>query len=211
MIKVKICGITNGADAIVAEAAGADSIGLNFYLKSPRCVSRETASQIAAMVTEVSKIGVFVNESIDRILATAAQVRLDAVQLHGDESSYFTNQLCKEAPEDLKIIKAFRIAADFDYASLSEYSLDSILIDTYATHAYGGTGEIARWDLAREITARFPGKVYLAGGLAAGNVADAIRLIRPYGVDACSRLETVAGQKDGKKIADFIAAAKGAL
>jgi phosphoribosylanthranilate isomerase len=212
MTKVKICGITSIADARFAETAGADAIGLNFYRGSPRYVDRDVASAIAATVSQqVFKVGVFVNERIEDILATAGAVGIDAVQLHGDETSEFANQLCDEAHGNLKIIKAFRITSDFDHASLSDYSMDSILIDAYASHAYGGTGEIVRWDLARGIADNFRGKSYLAGGLAPDNVADAIRLVRPYAVDACSRLETVPGRKDERKVADFITAAKGAI
>jgi len=212
MTKVKICGITRVADARFAEAAGADAIGLNFYRGSPRYVERAVAIAIAATVSQQAfKVGVFVNERIEDILATAADVGLDAVQLHGDETSEYTNQLCDEAPGNLKIIKAFRVTSDFDLASLSEFAMDSILIDAYASNAYGGTGEIVRWDLARDIADNFRGQSYLAGGLAPDIVADAIRLVRPYAVDACSRLETVPGRKDEKKVADFITAAKGAI
>lgn len=207
--KVKICGITNIEDARHTVACGADMLGFNFYRKSKRFVSPSSAREIVADLPQiVVKVGVFVNEGIEKIVATAAETKLDAVQLHGEELPGFVDQLRLNL--SLPIIKAFRVAGKHLVEEIARYRVDSVLLDAHSTKDRGGTGETFDWEIAKIVTDIIP-KTYLAGGLSPENVAEAISIVKPYAVDACSLLESAPGRKDRDKVARFIAAAKGAL
>jgi phosphoribosylanthranilate isomerase len=206
MTKVKICGITNLEDALLSEKFGADALGFNFYAKSPRYISPENAREIIENLSpEILKIGVFVNETQDKILEIAENAKLDAIQLHGDEKPEFVRQL--KAKTDLEIIKAFRVSEDFKPEDVLQYDVDAVLLDTYSTKDFGGTGEIFDWEIAKKVIVIFP-KMYLAGGLSAGNVAAALVEIKPFAVDTCSLIEKNKGVKDPQKLKDFIFAVK---
>lgn len=197
---VKICGITNVGDARHAKRAGADAIGFNFYPQSPRYILPDRAALISdAIGKRLSKIGVFVNCLPAEICEIVDKVGLDAVQLHGDEAGEMVDQLREVLPANLQIIKATR-------SSDSETAADAVLVDA-PTSEFGGSGEMSDWDAAARLVEE--GKiVYLAGGLDADNVRDAIRRVRPFAVDACSKLEKTPGLKNRRKVAAFIRAAK---
>ena len=201
---VKICGLTDKADALHATGCGADAVGLVFYAGSPRCVTAETARAIcAALPPFVTRVGLFVNEEPQKIREIAAYCGLDAVQLHGDETPAQSNY----AP--LRTIKALRIK---DAASLNdhaEYLVSALLLDAWTPDAYGGTGECFNWDLAATVAAQRP--VILAGGLTPINVAAAVARVKPYAVDVSSGVEHAPGKKDYEKVAAFIRAAKGSI
>lgn len=218
MFRIKICGLTRPEDAAAAAQAGADAIGLNFAPPSPRAIEVERAQEIAAAVGPgVLKVGVFVNASAEAILACAAAVPLDAVQLHGDEPPEMLLEL-----GDLPVIKAFRLR-DGDLNPITSYiggcrklrrMPSAVLIDAYSPDARGGTGQIADWSSAEHYgvlaAPSLPGLI-LAGGLTADNVALAIAQVRPFGVDTASGVESSPGVKDLRRMAAFIAAARQAL
>jgi len=201
-MKVKICGITNLDDALQACSLGADALGFVFYDKSPRYVTQEAAREIiAALPPFVTTVGLFVNEQPQTIRALAGQCGLNVIQLHGDEEP----EACDYAP--YRTIKALRVK---DAESLEEhtaYHAAALLLDAWSKDAYGGTGETFNWDLAATVARQRP--VILAGGLTPENVGAAIAAVRPYAVDVSSGVERVPGIKDGRKLAAFIAAAKG--
>lgn len=206
MAKAKICGITNLEDARFAVECGAYALGFNFYPPSPRYIDPDEAEKIIAKLPEkLLKVGVFVNESIENILNTINVAGITAIQLHGDERPGFISHL--KSATDLIVIKSIRVTPDFNPGSVLNYGADAILLDTYSKYEYGGTGETFNWDLALEARKIFP-KVYLAGGLSTENVADAIKTVEPFAVDACSLLESSKGIKDLSKLQDFISQTK---
>lgn len=206
--KVKICGITNLEDALLAVKFGADELGFNFYKKSQRYISPDAARKIIdELPPNILKVGVFVNESIDSIDRIAKVACLDTIQLHGDEDFSCVSRVRKRT--GLQVIKALRITSESVIGDAMDYDSDAILLDSYSSSERGGTGETADWDVAQEVGIFVPhAQLYLAGGLSAVNVAEAIRKVRPYAVDACSRLESAPGKKDPEKLEKFISAAK---
>ena len=202
MTKVKICGITNLEDALVSAKFGADALGFNFYEKSPRYLTPEKVREIIEKLpTEILKVGVFVNESLDKIVEIAEIAKLDALQLHGEETPAFARDL--KAKTGLEIIKAFRVSPEFKPEDVLEYEVDAILLDAYNPKEHGGTGETFDWSVAKKVQELFP-KMYLAGGLSQDNIANAILQVEPFAVDACSCLESVKGKKDKPILIDFI-------
>lgn len=191
---VKICGITDEEDALAAAAAGADAVGFNFYRGSPRFLAPELAARIARVVPPgVWKVGVFVNATEEEIRAVRERVELDVIQLHGDETP-------EQAPRGVRVWKALRISGPLDAQALSRYEVEAFLVDSYEPGRYGGTGRTQSWRPLPEL-----GKpMILAGGLDPDNVREAIRAARPWGVDACSRLEIRPGKKDHDKMIRFI-------
>ncbi len=217
MFHIKICGITNSEDALAAIQAGADALGFNFYAKSQRFIEPTAAREIVASLPKVvRKIGVFVNHSAAEISGIAADVSLDGIQLHGNESPEIVGQL----PVQLLLVRAFRCGAA-GLVPLSEYLNkcraagrvpDAVLIDADAGAEFGGTGEQADWNrVARERIMLERTPLILAGGLTPANVAAAISAVRPDAVDVASGVERRPGLKDHQQIADFAAAAKRAF
>lgn len=199
-VKVKICGVTRVADALHAARAGADAIGLNFSLRSPRRVSVEQAAAIAAALPAgVCTVGVFVDADREEIAAVAATVGLDALQFHGDEPP----ALC--AGWDRKTIKALRVRDATTLAGAGDWAVDFILADAYVEGQAGGTGQRVplAWlgGVARE-------RLILAGGLTPETVAEAVRAVRPAAVDVASGVEAAPGIKDPEKVERFIAHAR---
>jgi phosphoribosylanthranilate isomerase len=193
---VKVCGITNAADARAAVDAGAGALGFNFYPKSPRYLSAADAAAITAEVPAgVLKVGVFVNEPPARVAEIVREAGLDVAQLHGDESA-------DGVPPGVRVWKAFRVDLEFGLEQLESFPAEAFLLDT-PTEMYGGSGHTFDWSRARGGT----GRILLAGGLDEGNVREAIAVAQPWGVDACSRLESAPGKKDHGRMARFIAAA----
>jgi phosphoribosylanthranilate isomerase len=207
--KVKICGITNLDDALVAIEAGADILGFNFYAKSPRFLSPEAAKVIIDKLPQhVTTVAVFVNESFDFIVETIANTGIDVIQLHGDESTSYVDALRKRIDRD--VIKAFRVSDKFQVADTLDYSVHGIMLDAFSPSERGGTGEVFDWDIAKSVWTMV-GQLWLAGGLTPANVGDAIREVRPYAVDVCSGVESAKGIKDPEKVRAFVKNAKNAL
>jgi phosphoribosylanthranilate isomerase len=196
---LKICGITNQEDAAAAVAAGATALGLNFYPRSPRRVSVETAAGILTP-EGVLRVGVFVNERPETVAGIARAARLDVAQLHGDEPA-------SQYPAAVRVWKAARVGDGFDVAAFENCPAEALLLDGPAAGLYGGAGHPFDWSLVAAARLR----IILAGGLDASNIARAIRLVRPWGVDACSRLESSPGKKDHEKMFEFLSAARAAL
>ena len=196
--RVKICGITSVNDAIFAVNAGADAIGLVFYAPSPRFVTIEQAQQIVAAIPPfVSVVALFVNALSTEIKTVLAQVRIDIVQFHGDETRTDCEQI------KLPYYKAIRVKAD---TNLLQYeaefsSAKALLLDTYSDVAFGGTGQVFDWGLVPQNLTK---PVILAGGLTAENVALGIKQVRPYAVDVSGGVEQSKGVKDVAKIAAFM-------
>ncbi len=200
MVHVKICGITNSADAMAAIDAGANLIGFNFYEKSPRHITPAEAAKIRTQLPKrVKAVGIFVNALTADVIALRKSLKLDAVQLHGDESPDVVADIAAAAP----VIKAFRIEPEFPLATLDEYSgAFAFLFDGAHTGQYGGTGRTTDWDVARR--AALNHRIILAGGLKVENVAAAVRIVRPYGIDVASGVESSPGKKDHERLREFI-------
>jgi len=202
MVKVKICGITRTDDALHAADRGADALGFVFFDKSPRCVSPELAREIiSGLPPFVTTVGLFVNEQPRRIREIAEFCALDVLQLHGDE----TPQECHLPPH--RVVKALRIRDKSSLTPLADYAVSALLLDAWVAGAYGGTGKAFSWELAARAAETH--RIILAGGLNPENVADAVRSVRPYGVDVSSGVESAPGNKDPRKVEAFIRAAKG--
>jgi phosphoribosylanthranilate isomerase len=198
-VRVKVCGITRTEDARVAAAEGVDAVGLVFYEKSPRYVDLDAAHRIAAAVPPfVTRVGVFVDAPRALLVRLIRDVPLDAVQLHGDE----TPEDCRDLPA--RVIKGVRVRDADRLGALADYGevADALLLDAWSSKAPGGTGETFDWGLARQVTSGMP--VILAGGLNPSNVVQAIREVRPWGVDVSSGVESAPGIKDPGRIREFV-------
>jgi len=195
---VKICGITNRRDALAAIAGGASALGFNFCRSSPRYIQPQEAAAIAAgLPAEVWKVGVFVDESPEAVLRTARQVGLDIAQLHGSESP-------RQYPPDMRVWKAIRMLAGGSQWPEVTVPAEAVVLDGPAS------GEVFDWARVPQGNAGIA-RLILAGGLHAGNVGLAIRQVRPWGVDACSRIESSPGRKDHFKMAAFLKEALAAV
>jgi phosphoribosylanthranilate isomerase len=208
---IKICGITLPDDAALVASAGVDFIGLNFWPKSKRYLNPDRAPLIAgvarSMNTTPKLVGVFVDQDVDEILAIAARVELDVIQLHGEEDVETVTKISQALYRP--VWKAIPVATARDVERLDVWPVDAILLDA-PVPGRGGAG--ARFDhhLAREARERNPKvKIVLAGGLDATNVAAAIQLVEPWCVDVASGVEAGPGIKDKAKLAAFVAAARG--
>ena len=204
MVFVKICGITNLADALAAVEAGADALGFNFYRPSPRFIEPAAARAIIDQLpATVFAVGVFVNESDPETVARIAdEAGVSAIQLHGDE----TPEYCR-ALDPRYVIKVLRVDENFSPQDATVYQTEAIMLDAFDREMRGGTGRVIDWSIAAD-TRRLVKKLFLSGGLSPENVANAISAVRPYGIDACSRLESAPGRKDSKRVRSFMAAAR---
>jgi phosphoribosylanthranilate isomerase len=206
MVLIKICGITNLDDALAATDAGADLLGFNFYPRSPRYIAPEEARAIIDQLPpEVLTVGVFVNEARDVVEKTASVARITALQLHGSESAEYCKTL-----KGHYLIKAFGAGDEFKSESVLDYDVQAIMLDAFDGKSLGGTGKVSNWSIAREMRELFP-RLFLAGGLSAENVREAIEQVNPYAVDACSRLESSPGVKDHERVRAFVAAVRKAV
>jgi phosphoribosylanthranilate isomerase len=207
MVRVKICGITNWADARLSVDLGATMLGFNFHPASPRVLSPAKAWDIIRRLPScVVPVGVFVNWSPEAVDALARAIQLKAVQLQGDESPADARALRARSH---KVIKAFRVAPGFRLSGLVRYRGDwAILLDGFAPGLYGGTGKTVDWKIARR--AKRYGRVVLAGGLRAENVGAAIRAAAPFAVDVCSGTEARPGRKDPARLRAFFGAVEAA-
>ncbi len=196
-IKVKICGMTQLKDALFAVEQGADAVGFIFYKKSPRAVTMKTVREIIAKLPPlVDTVGVFVNETADRVNKIADYCGLDLVQLHGEESPAFCRKIHR------RVIKAFRVKDLQSIKQLEKYPVSGFLLDTFSDNLQGGTGKTFDWNLA--LPAKKMGPVILAGGLTPRNIRQAVSRVRPYGVDVCSGVEESPGIKDLEKVRAFL-------
>lgn len=216
MFRTKICGITTVDDALSAVDAGADAIGLNFYPLSKRYVPADRAEEIVqAIDSRVLCVGVFVNSPAEEVDNAARRLPLSAVQLHGDEPPEFLAQLKAE-----RIVRAWAvdqggvetIAKRYAECREAGRAPEAVLLDAPAPGEYGGSGEPFDWRTVAEHPRWLPTtRVILAGGLTAENVGDAIRLVRPHGVDVASGVEAAPGRKCPDKMRQFVANARAAL
>jgi len=205
MVKVKICGITNRDDAQAAVAAGADALGFVMYKKSPRWVEPDVVRAIIAELPPfVLPIGVFVNEEVETVRRRVDECGFALAQLHGDENASYCQQLGRP------VLKALRLKDRGSFLRLAEFQgragVRGFLLDAFSDQAYGGTGQTVDWTLAAEVAGTVP--ILLAGGLTPSNVADAVRLVRPYGVDVSSGVELSPGKKNRGKVQAFIDAVR---
>jgi phosphoribosylanthranilate isomerase len=205
MVKIKICGITNVEDADAAVAAGADALGFVLYRKSPRFVEPAVAKSIIAHLPPfVLPIGVFVNEEAKIVRDLMDGCGLALAQLHGDETAAYCQDLGRP------VLKALRLKDRTTFLALAEFqgraNVRGFVIDAFSDRAYGGTGHTVDWYLAAEAARSAP--ILLAGGLTPANVAEAVRLVRPYGVDVSSGVEERPGKKNPALVKAFVEAAR---
>jgi phosphoribosylanthranilate isomerase len=199
--RVKICGITSAEDARVAVEAGADALGFVFVPGTPRFVPPEVAERIVGGLPPfVTAVGVFVDQPLDEVLGISTRCGLHAVQLHGDEPEEFSRRL------PLTVIKALRVRDSESLRPIATYPAHAFLLDAFVEGQAGGTGSPVSWDLASQATGH--ALIILSGGLRPENVGQAIRRVRPYGVDVSSGVEEAPGRKDHKKVREFIAAVR---
>ncbi|MEO0684969.1 MAG: phosphoribosylanthranilate isomerase [Cyanobacteria bacterium J06649_11] len=202
-MRVKICGITQPQQGKTIASLGATALGFICVSSSPRYVTPE---QIKAVIDqlpeETDKIGVFANSSQAEIAQTVAKAGLTGVQLHGDESLEFCQQLRQSLP-NVEIIKALRIknADDFDKAKTYTEYVDSLLLDAYHPEQLGGTGKTLNWDTLQQFNPDCPW--LLAGGLTPQNVSEALNKVKPSGIDLSSGVETAPGDKDLDKVKEL--------
>ena len=199
-MKVKICGVTTFADALMCAEAGADFIGLNFYPKSPRYLLREAACEIVNGLHDLTRrpilVGVFVNESAATMKAVLDECRLDLAQLSGDEPDEVLQAMGE---------RGFKATRQTN-ACLPITNNQLLLFDAHAAGQFGGTGKTADWGAAAQLASQC--RLLLAGGLTPENVGDAIRRVQPWGVDVASGVESAPGVKDPMKVKVFIHKAK---
>lgn len=199
-VAIKICGITSVADALACAAAGTDMIGLNFSPCSQRCIAPATAAEIIVALRpqfpQIKFVGVFVDQDLELVRTMAADLALDAVQLHGAETPAYARALVRPF-----VIKAFRVGPGFTTAQAEDFPSAAILLDTYSSNLPGGTGEVFPWALAAGLP---PRRLILAGGLTSENVGEAIAQVGPFAVDVCSGVETTPGRKDAREVEQFV-------
>ncbi|MBC7333682.1 MAG: phosphoribosylanthranilate isomerase [Actinobacteria bacterium] len=225
MVWVKICGITNVEDAKYISDLGVDALGFVFFAPSPRSVEVNKAQEIISSLKfreGISIAGVFVNEKIERVVDIAEKLSLDYIQLSGDEDICYLSEIRMLISKEItpkggkKIIKSIRVGEEEDFwqfphllwKRLDELSgvVDYFLLDSFEQNMYGGTGKSFRWEIAENLGKKYP--IILSGGLDFQNVLRAIRMVRPYGVDASSKLEISPGKKDWEKVKKFVEAAR---
>lgn len=199
MTYIKICGITSLEDAHAAIAAGADYLGFNFYPPSPRSLAPEACAEITSVLRrehpQVQLVGVFVNMPVEQVKAIMATCSLRMAQFHGDEAPGMLAALGGRA------FKAFR-GVPVNVTGYARGEAPALLIDASVPGAYGGTGATADWSAAAKLARQFP--LLLAGGLTAENVGEAVRQVRPWGVDTASGVESAPGKKDAGKMKAFV-------
>ncbi|MBI2816886.1 MAG: phosphoribosylanthranilate isomerase [Acidobacteria bacterium] len=200
MIRVKVCGIRRAEDASAACEAGANALGFNFWKKSPRYILPREAGRIVASIPEGPWMtGVFVDESPARVFQAAEDAGVSVLQFHGNESPEYWDYFVS-----FRRVKAFKVGPHFQPDLLGKYSsADAFLLDAFVSGMVGGTGQAFDWAVV-EKTKQF-GRIILAGGLNASNVAEAVRRVRPWGIDVCSGVETEPGKKSPELIRKFIA------
>lgn len=203
MTIVKICGIKTLTDAFAAIEAGADYLGFNFYSKSVRFIEKQVCAEITSVLKkehpQIKLVGVFVNSSVEEVKNIMETCSLDLAQLHGDEMPEMMREL------DGKGFKAFReIPVDVD--GFARGDAPAFLVDASVKGVYGGSGVTGDWDGAAELAKKYP--LLLAGGLTPENVAEAIRRVKPWGMDVASGVESAPGKKDPSRMKAFVQAVR---
>lgn len=209
---VKICGITNEADAAAATQLGADAIGLNFYARSPRFIPEARAMRIVhSLPPFVEPIALFVGELFEHMIAATRRLEMvRTIQFHGEQLTP-----CPVGP--FRFVPAFAIKDEDSLKAIDRYLArcrtegqipTAILVDAHVAGEHGGTGKTAPWDILAGFNPGVP--VILAGGLTSENVAEAVRRVRPYAVDVASGVESIPGRKDVEKMRRFLAEARAA-
>lgn len=212
---VKICGITNLADAEAAVEAGADFLGFIFYAKSPRYVTSEIVQPILAALGSAAPttrrprtVGVFVNTPVAQVRVILDHTGLDYAQLHGDEQPH---DLAALDGRGFKVLRPASLAAALDrtadFVAYPQTDAPQLLVDAYSAQSYGGSGQRADWETAATLARRYP-RLMLAGGLDPKNVADALAAVRPWAVDLSSGVEAAPGRKDHAKLRAFMDAVR---
>lgn len=212
-VRVKICGVTNEADARQAAILGADAVGINFYPSSPRCVSPEVANFILRELPPfVEAVGVFVDQPLAQVFALLNKLgRIRTVQMHGKQ-----REICNAFP--FHFVPAFQVKDGQSITGIQRYlgscraagkMPSAILVDGHAPDQHGGTGRNPPWGLLRNVEWGVP--LILAGGLTPENVGEAVRAVRPYAVDVASGVEASPGQKDLEKMRRFIESVRNAV
>ncbi|MEY2495938.1 MAG: phosphoribosylanthranilate isomerase [Verrucomicrobiota bacterium] len=205
--RVKICGITNAADAAAAIEFGADALGFNFYAGSKRCIPLAAGEWIAELPPEIVKIAVVVNADWEEAVALAALPGIAGLQLHGRETPDFCKRV---ADHGIQFIKALPVTTAEQLRKAPPYFTETVLLDSARQGEFGGSGRTFPWEIAREFIEANPNlRVILAGGLTPDNVAVAVASARPFGVDVTSGVESSPGCKDHGFLRAFIAAARG--
>jgi phosphoribosylanthranilate isomerase len=212
-VRIKICGVTRPADAKLVADFGADFIGLNFHRHSPRFISEGEAIDIlCAIPTWLEAVGLFVRQPLDHVHEAASRLAIRTVQLHGEPRWMLPSAI------QLRVIAAFPIQGTQSLDDITHYveehrsvvgtDPEAILVDAHVPGKHGGTGQTAPWHLLAGFNAGVP--LILAGGLTPENVAEAIRIVRPWGVDVASGVESAPGKKDPEKLRRFIENARAA-
>ena len=218
MVWIKICGITNKGDALKISDLGADALGFILSTESARKIEPDKAKEIILAVKDKFKnardkmrpsfVGVFVNENMGKVTEIAEKLGLDYIQLSGDETLDYLKKI-KKHNKNIKLIKLVRVKDNVSsFVVITKQMLefkkvaDFFLLDTFKENIYGGTGKSFNWELVKGLSKDFP--VILAGGLDCENVAEAIQIVKPFGIDASTRLEESPGKKDIRKVEIFI-------
>jgi phosphoribosylanthranilate isomerase len=207
MLRVKICGLTTPQDAAAAIEFGADALGFNFFPGSKRYVRIEIVGEwIGALPGNVEKVAILANPSWDEAKAAAATSGITALQLHGAETPEFCRRLMEER---IRFEKALPVMGADSVANVPDFFTPTVLLDSGGPGKFGGSGRTFPWKIARDfVRANRHLRVILAGGLTPENVAEAVAIVRPFGVDATSGVESSAGRKDHARMRDFIAAVR---
>jgi phosphoribosylanthranilate isomerase len=208
MLRIKICGLTTPQDAAAAIEFGADALGFNFFPGSKRYVRMESAAEwIAALPGNVEKVAILVNPSWDEAIVAAATSGITALQLHGAETPEFCRRLMVKG---IRFEKALPVTGAGSLANVPDFFTESVLLDSGAAGEFGGSGRAFPWEIGRDFVHANPHlRVILAGGLTPANVAEAVAVVRPFGVDVTSGVESSPGRKDYGRMRAFIAAARG--
>ena len=214
MTWIKICGMTNLEDALVAVEAGADAVGFVFYEKSPRCVNVDTVQGICSRLPQsVEKVGVFVGEAPESIAETVRQCELDIAQIYQGPSLALTDEFFRDFP--FRVIPAVSIGlinedevAGFHVAKSERQKIVAALIDSGSAGRPGGTGTTFDWQSISSLANGIDLKLIVAGGLTAENVGNAIGILKPWGVDVASGVESRPRKKDPEKVRAFVSAVR---
>jgi phosphoribosylanthranilate isomerase len=206
MLRVKICGLTTPQDAAAAIEFGADALGFNFFPGSKRYLRMEAAEWIAALPGNVEKVAILVNPSWEEAKLAVATADITALQLHGAETPEFCRRLMENG---IRFEKALPVTGPDSLANMPDFFTPTVLLDSGGAGEFGGSGQTFPWEIARDFVLSHPHlRVILAGGLTPGNVAEAVAMVRPFGVDVTSGVESSPGRKDHGRLRDFIAAAR---
>lgn len=197
-VYVKLCGLCRPSDIAAANEAAPDAVGFVFWPRSVRCVRPEDVAQwVGDLRPDLERVGVFVNASADEIRRAVAIAGLTIVQLHGNESATFA------AAFGVRVWKAFPVAT-VSPEEAADWPVEAIVLDNGTTDQPGGTGRAADWARAAAFARAFAGRMVLAGGLTPDNVAEAVRAVSPWGVDASSGVESEPGRKDPARMKEFV-------